>query len=129
MSADRDLKMGRALANIPLPELSSGYYERLGERLEHERAAARLARRPPRILRIGIAAAVVAAAAAIVALALLPAFRGGPETATAAEMLASMNAAAGNAQVVRLSIIEQRLRVVPARPGTPVLARSPSNSR
>jgi hypothetical protein len=104
--------MGRALASIPLPELSSFYYERLGERLEQARPAARPARRRPRVLRIGIAAAVVAAAAAVVAFAVLPAFHGGPETATAAEMLASLNAAAGNAQVVRMDILEQRSPLV-----------------
>ena len=108
MSAERDLKMGRALASIPLPELSEGFYLRLGERLEQASpAAARPARRRARVLRIGIAAAAVAAVAAVVAFAVLPALRG-PETATAAEMLASMNAAAGNAQVVRITITEQR---------------------
>ena len=63
------------------------------------------------MLRIGIAAAVVAVAAAVVAFVVLPALRG-PETATAAEMLASLNAAAGNAQVVSLSILEQRSPLV-----------------
>ena len=73
MSTDRDLKMGRALASIPLPELSSGYYERLGERLEQAGpAAARPARRRSRLLRIGIAAAVAAVAAAVVAFIVLP---------------------------------------------------------
>jgi hypothetical protein len=112
VSTDRDLKMGRALASIPLPELSSGYYERLGERLEQAGpVAARQARRRPRLLRIGIAAAVVAAAAAVVAFVVLPGLRG-PEPATAAEMLASLNAAAGNAQVVSLNILEQRSPLV-----------------
>jgi hypothetical protein len=127
MTEDRDLKMGRALASIPLPELSEGFYSRLGERLEHARPAARPARRGPRALRFGIVAAVVAAAAAVVAFAVLPALRGGPETATAAEMLASMNAAAGNAQVVRLDILEQRSPLVAsASPSSsPATARSP----
>jgi hypothetical protein len=116
VSADRDLKMGRALASIPLPELSEGFYARLGEQLEQIRPAARPVSPPAhrrfRVLRVGIAAAVVAVAAAIVAFAVLPAFHGGPETATAAEMLASLNAAVGNARVVRLDILEQRSPLV-----------------
>ena len=130
MSADRDLKMGRALASIPLPELSEGFYSRLGEQLEQVRPATRQvsppARRRSRVLRLGIAAAVVAAAAAVVAFAVLPAFRGGPETATAAEMLASMNAAAGNARVVRMDILEQRSPLVAsaAPSNSPSAARS-----
>ena len=94
---DRDLKMGRALASVPLPELSADSTRASASGWSSARRAAGPARRRPRLLRVAVAAAVVAAAAAVVAFAVLPAFRGGPETATAAEMLASMNAAAGNA--------------------------------
>jgi hypothetical protein len=108
MSTERDLKMARALESIPLPELPKDYYARLSERLAQERPAVRPTARRPRLLRVGLAAAAVAAAAAVVAFAVLPALRGGPETATAAEMLASMDAAAGGAHEVRLTIVEQR---------------------
>jgi hypothetical protein len=77
---------------------------------------------------MGLAAAAVVAAAAAVAFAVLPALRGGPEAATAAEMLASLDdAAVGGARVVRLDILEQRSPLVAsAAPSSgPSATRSP----
>lgn len=108
MSTDRDLKMGRALARIPLPELPDEYYSRLVEKLEQARHVP-APRRRARGVRIGLVAAAVAATAAVFAFAVLPALRGA-DTATAADMLASMNNAAGKADVVRLTITEERVQ-------------------
>ena len=57
-----------------------------------------------RRLRLLVAAATVAATAAVIAFAVMPALRG-TDTATAADMLASMNAA-GGAQTVHLRLVE-----------------------
>jgi len=107
MSSDRDLKMGRALASIPLPELADDFYSRLARDLDEARGPRTRRRRRPRVLRLGIAAAAVAVAAALVAFVVLPVTRG-TDTATAGDMLASMNAAAGDVDVVRLTIVEER---------------------
>lgn len=106
MSTDRDLAMGRALASIPLPELSDEYYTWLVVSLEQARpiATAR-SRRHARLVRFGLVAAVSVAAAAVFAFAVLPAMRG-TDTATAADMLASMDSPSGAAHVVRLSFTE-----------------------
>jgi hypothetical protein len=126
MSTDRDLKMGRALASIPLPELSDGYYSRLAEDLKRARpASSRARRRRPRMMRVGLVAAAVAAVAAIFGFAVLPGLRG-TDTATAADMLASMNAAAGHARVVRLAITDERVSRAASSP--PSDARKGSSS-
>ncbi len=106
MNIERDPKMGRALERIPLPGFSDDYYARLERRLEEERAPAIPARRRSRLARALLAAAAVAAAA-VFAFVVLPALHG-TDTASAADMLASLNAAAGNARTVRLSITELR---------------------
>ena len=103
-STDRDLKMGRALASIPLPELPDGYYARLAEKLDQVRPVSSRVRGRSRILRMALVAATVAAAAAVAAFAVLPAIRG-TDTATAADMLASMSSA-GPTQTVQLRLFE-----------------------
>ena len=105
------------VAALPVPPTADDFMPRLAARLADEPGVAApagdaggalpgtsvLARRrfPSRVF---IAAATVAAAAAVFAFAILPALRG-TETATAADMLASMNAAGGGVQVVRLHIV------------------------
>ena len=109
--------MGRALASIPLPELSRDYYARLGERLVELQPVARPARERSRLLRLAIATAAVAAAVALAVFTVLPALRS-PETATAAEMLASMEVASADPRVVRLTITEQRAPLAAASPSS-----------
>ena len=115
MSSDRDLKMGRALASIPLPELPDEYYSRLAENLEQALSGSSRVPRRSRMLRIGLVAAAVAAAAAVLAFAVLPALRG-TDTATAADMLASMKAA-GGAQTVHIRLIQTERLGNPAGDG------------
>ena len=96
MSTDRDLKMGRALASIPLPEFREGYYSELADRLEQARPAASPGRRR-RVLRVGlVAAAAVAAVVVAVALFGLPGVReSGPQPSLAAQVLAKMTSSLG----------------------------------
>ncbi len=95
MNTDRDLKMGQALASIPVPELPEGYYSRLVTTLERERPAAAPRRR--RVLRFGLAAAAVAAAVTVaVVLFGLPGVRdSGPQISLAAQVLAKMSGSLG----------------------------------
>ena len=95
MNTDRDLKMGQALASIPVPELPEGYYSRLVTTLERERPAAAPRRR--RVLRFGLAAAAVAAAVTVaVVLFGLPGVRdSGPQVSLAAQVLAKMSGSLG----------------------------------
>lgn len=117
MSTDRDLKMGRALASIPLPELSDEFYAQLAENLEHARPTSPRALRRPRVLRTGLVAATVVAAAAVFAFAVLPALRG-TETATAADMLASMSTT-GGAQTVHIRLVQTEQSTPAAGDGEP----------
>ncbi len=96
MSTDRDLKMGRALASIPLPEFREGYYSELADRLEQARPAASPGRRR-RVLRVGlVAAAAVAVVVVAVALFGLPGVReSGPQPSLAAQVLAKMTSSLG----------------------------------
>jgi hypothetical protein len=110
MSTDRDLKMGRALGRIPLPELREGYYSELVARLEQARpASAPRRRRRARVLRVALVAAAVAAAAVAVfgLLAGAPGTRTGtPSVATAAELLARMDAAWTQASTIQGRVAE-----------------------
>ena len=98
MDEIRDPEIGRLLSGGSVAEHEDGYWDALREAvapeleaLEPETIAVPRPRRR-RLLRLGLAAAAVAAAA-VVAFAVLPALRG-TDAATAADMLASMNAAA-----------------------------------
>jgi hypothetical protein len=99
-------------AGLGAPPLRPGFHEELEVRLQAEDAARRDASPLPAVEprrrrfagRRSILIAAVAAAAAIIAFAVLPAPRG-TATATAADMLASMNAASGSVQTIRLDII------------------------
>jgi len=96
MKTDRDLKMGWALASIPVPELSEGYYTRLVAMLEQERTTA--APRPRRrALRVSLVAAAVAAVVTVaVVLFGLPGMHdSGPQASLAAQMLAKMTSSLG----------------------------------
>jgi hypothetical protein len=103
--ADREL--WDLVAAVPVPAAGDDFMPWLRARLEGERDSGVLpgpearARRGSRRLLIAVAAA--AAVAAVVAFAVLPAMRGTP-TATAADMLASMDRVAGGAHTVRLTI-------------------------
>jgi hypothetical protein len=116
-----DAELWDLVAGVPVPAAAPGFRQRLQTRL----AAAALAgpapggdaasgaslpgpRAEPRHRRrrvsLLVAAAAVAAVVAVLTFAVLPALRG-TDTATAADMLASMNAAGGGVQVVRLHIV------------------------
>ena len=100
MSTDRDVKMGRALASIPLPELSGGFYSELVTRLEEARSAPAVAlqpRRRARVLRAGLVAAAVAAAltVAVVLFGLPGVHESGPQPSLAAQVLAKMTSSLG----------------------------------
>ena len=97
MRTDRDLKMGRALASIPLPELREGYYSELVARLEQARPAPR-PRRRARVLRAGLVAAAVAAAVTVVVVLFgLPGLHeSGPQPSLAAQVLAKMTSSLGD---------------------------------
>lgn len=105
MDEMRDAEIGRLLSGGSVAEHEGGYWDALREAVAPELEA--FGRSRPRkrlLLRMGLAAAAVAAAA-VVAFAVLPALRG-TDTATAADMLASMNAASSDVQAVRLHIVE-----------------------
>ena len=109
------------VAAIPVPAAADNFMARLSARLSagpNDAAAlcesrlavlqgppARTRRRHP--VRLFIAAAIVAAAAAALAFAVLPALRG-TDTATAADMLASMSRASSNVQTIRLRVVEHK---------------------
>ncbi len=98
MSTDRDLKMGRALANSPLPELREGYYSELVVRLEQARPApATRPLRRARAFRLGMAAAALAAAVivAVVLFGLPGVHESGPQPSLAAQVLAKMTSSLG----------------------------------
>jgi len=108
------------VAALPVPAAADDFMPRLRDRIAeqpgpaaHPGARARARGSSQRRLFFGIAAAAVAAV--ICALVVLPALHG-PPTATAADILASMNAAAGGAQTVRLRIVEG---IAPGRPASP----------
>ena len=101
MKTDRDLKMGRALARIPVPELSEGYYTRLVAMLEQERTTA--APRPRRrVLRVGLVAAAVAAivTVAVVLFGLPGVHDSGPQASLAAQVLAKMTSSFGSVRTL-----------------------------
>jgi hypothetical protein len=112
---ERDPQLAALLrATVDAPQLRRGFHDELETRLAAADAAARDARvtdipahrrRPTtrRLLAAGVVA--VAAAAVILAALVLPAVRG-TETATAADMLASMDSPSESASVVRLSFTE-----------------------
>jgi len=111
MDETRDAEIARLLSGGSVAEHEPGYWDALRAAVAPEFAVLELGAlhrprpRKRRLLRLGLAAAAVAAAA-VIAFAVLPALRG-TDTATAADMLASMNAAAtGKAHVVRLSVKE-----------------------
>ena len=59
MSIDRDMKMGRALESIPLPELREGFYSELVVRLEQARPAPALGLlRPSPLLHLPLVSSV-----------------------------------------------------------------------
>jgi hypothetical protein len=114
---DRDL-WGAIGGAVPVPPPAPDFRQRLETRLaaaalgggapSEDAAAASSARsasprRHP--VRWLVAAAAVAAAAAVIAFVALPALRG-TDTATAADMLASMSSPAVNAKTVKLTIRE-----------------------
>lgn len=103
MSTHRDVKMGRALASIPLPELPDGFYSELVVRLEEARPAPVLAPQPRRraqVLRAGLVAAAVAAAAAVAVAVVLFGLPGlhetVPQPSLAAQVLAKMTSSLGD---------------------------------
>ena len=113
MSTDRDVKLGRALASIPLPELPEDFYSELVARLEQarlEQSRPESARREPplalaprrqrraRMLRAGLVAAAVAAAVtvAVVLFGLPGLHETGPQTSLAAQVLAKMTSSLGS---------------------------------
>jgi hypothetical protein len=107
-----DREIWDLVAALPVPAAAEDFMPRLRDRIAeepgpavHPGARARARGSSPRRLFFGIAAAAVAAL--ICALVVLPALRGTP-TATAGDMLASMNAVAGSVHVVRLTITEAR---------------------
>jgi hypothetical protein len=112
MSMDeiRDPEIGGLLAGGSVAEHEPGYWDALRAAVAPELAALepqtvrRERPRRRRLLRMGLAAAAVAAAA-VFAFAVLPALHG-TDTATAADMLASMNAASSDVQTVRLHIVQ-----------------------
>ena len=78
-------------------------------------------------IRLFIVAATVAAAGAILAFAVLPALRG-TDTATAADMLASMDSASEGARIVRLRIVEGLVPVASPSPSPgPCSIRTPGS--
>ncbi len=103
-----DKEIWDLVAALPVPAAAEDFLPRLRDRIAEQPvpaarpgARARVRGSSQRRLFLGIAAAAVAAL--ICALVVLPALRGTP-TATAADMLASMNAASG-AQTIRLHIV------------------------
>lgn len=109
MDEIRDPEIGRLLADGSVAEHEAGYWDALraavGPELEalESQALRRAHPRRSRFLRMGLAAAAVAAAA-VVAFAVLPTLHG-TDAATAADMLASMNAASSDVHTVRLHIV------------------------
>ena len=104
--ADREL--WDLVAAIPVPAAADDFLPRLRAGLQRDASltASPAPALPRRRLRpLLFAAAAVALTAAVFAFVVLPALRGTP-TATAADMLASIGAAAGRAQIVRLSFTE-----------------------
>jgi hypothetical protein len=103
--ADREL--WDLVAAIPVPAAADDFLPSL--RLSLERVADPTASPAPaharRGLRLLVSVAALAAVAVVFALVVLPAMHGTP-TATAADMLASMGKAAGEAHVVRISFTE-----------------------
>lgn len=105
MDEMRDAEIGRLLSGGQVAEHEDDYWDALREAVAPElEALSRPRPRRRRFLHMGLAAAAVAAAA-VVAFAVLPALRG-TDTATAADMLASMNAASSDVQTVRLRVVE-----------------------
>lgn len=118
--ADREL--WNLVAAVPVPAAADDFVPRLLARLGGEPDAAVLPGPPARTrrrfaIRAAIAAAAVAAAAALFALAVLPAMRG-TDTATAADMLASMNVS-GGAQTVHIRLIQTERSGAASGEGTP----------
>ena len=123
MSIDRDMKMGRALERIPLPELREGYYSELVVRLEQARPApAQRPLRRARVFRVGMAAAAVAAAVAVaVVLFGLPGVHDtGPQPSLAAQVLAKMTSSLGDVR----SFEADEVTVDYREAGTPVTTTS-----
>jgi len=122
MSMDeiRDPEIGRLLSGGPVAEHEDGYWDslRAGVAPELEALEPEIIGRPRprrrRMLRMGLAAAAVAAAA-VVAFAVLPALHG-TDSATAADMLASMSRASSPVQTVRLRVVEGLGTPSPASP-------------
>lgn len=106
-----DHEVWELVAMLPVPAAAHDFLPRLQERIAAPPGATtlppgRAARaRSGSHRRLLASVAAVAAAAAVFAFVVLPAIRGAA-TATAADMLASMNAAAGSAKTVRLRIVE-----------------------
>lgn len=105
MNEVRDTELGELLSRGSVAKHEDGYWNALRQAVAPD---IETLRRPPlrkrRSIRIGLIAAV-AAAAALFAFAVLPTLRGA-EPATASEMLASLDTAAGSAHIVRLTITE-----------------------
>ena len=103
-----DRELWDLVASIPVPAAADDFLPRLRVNLERDagltvpRAHAHTRRGLRPLLFV---AAAVAVTAAVLALAVLPAMRGTP-TATAADMLASMDSPSGGANIVRLSFTE-----------------------
>jgi hypothetical protein len=106
---EHDLTFNSALRRaMSDPGHLDGFAEGLAaqlDQIDHARPSSTPSLRRARVLRIGMVAAAVMAAAAVFAFAVLPALRG-TDTATAADMLASMNAAGDGVQVVRLHSVD-----------------------
>jgi hypothetical protein len=98
---------------VDAPPLRPGFHEELEARLASapgirkgdQATSLPTDRRRPWTRRIFLAAAVVAAAA-VFALAVLPALRG-TDTATAGDVLAAMTASSGGAQTVRMHVVRE----------------------
>ena len=107
MDEIRNPEIGRLLSGGPVAEHEAGYWDALREAVAPElETLSRPRPRKRRLLRMGLAAAAVAAAA-VIAFAVLPALRG-TDTATAADMLASMSRASRNVQTIRLRVVEHK---------------------
>ena len=110
MDEIRDPEIGRLLSGGSVAEHEAGYWDALREAVAPELAGARAAGASRASARADAAscawalAAAAVAAAAVVAFAVLPALHG-TDPATAADMLASMNAASSDVQTVRLHIV------------------------
>jgi hypothetical protein len=98
---DFQLRLQTRLAAAALAGPAPGGGAAVGVTLPGPRVEPRRRRRRVSLI---VAAAAVAAMAAVFAFAVMPALRG-TDTATAADMLASMNSAGGDVQLVRLHIV------------------------